>query len=224
MGNHDYDVPEVPRAFSEDLFKRMFDIEPYYAVEYAGFQFLMTNSQKGPTWDDDPMNQFLNTGQGSFGREQLAWIAEKLDSGKPTFLMFHHPLYVVEENEDPEGPYAGMPALIDAYKDTLEAIYVGHSHTWLGGYDDELGLMNVVLGSTRYDADNWWLHSFDAQTGDWEILDEDKANWLSGYAYPTTYDPDVIVDTRAEPEGDAADPWDGVALPGDGGPDPSCLE
>lgn len=217
-GNHDYDVPEFSRDFSDTLFREVFGSEPYEAIDHGPWRFLITNTQQGRTWDADPLNDFFRKSTGSFGREQLAWMEEQLREGKPTFLVFHHPLFVVERDEDPDGPIPDVFALIEAYKDTLEAIYVGHTHRWLGGLDEQLGLPVIVIGSVRYDADNFWIHEFDPDARTWEIVDEEKAQWLSTWAYGTDYaDGEVVIDFSTPAEADPAAPYENV--PGDGPPE-----
>ncbi|MCB9682162.1 MAG: metallophosphoesterase [Alphaproteobacteria bacterium] len=215
-GNHDYDVPEYSREFAHELFRELFDTEPYHAVDRGGFKFLVTNSQLGPTWDStDPLDSFFDTGMGSFGREQLAWIKAQLEEGKPTFLMFHHPLYVVAHDEDPDGPIPDVFALIEQYRDTIEGVYVGHTHVWIdnsGTYD----LPVYVLGSIRYDADNFWVHEFEEGGRSWRHLDFDKAEWGSRYGFPSTYvDGEVAVDRSVPATDDPAGPWDGWTTPPD---------
>jgi hypothetical protein len=186
-GNHDYEVPEFERSFSHDLFRDLFGAEPYHATDVGGHRFLLTNSQLGPTWDvADPT---FDTFWGSFGRDQLAWMASQLDEGVPTFLMFHHPPYVVARDEDPAGPYADLFALIEAYRDVIAGVFVGHTHRWIdltAGMD----LPAFVVASTRYDADNFWLLDLH-EDGGWEVLDEDKATWGTVYADPWVYDEEL---------------------------------
>lgn len=208
-GNHDYDVPEFSREFAHDLQQRMFDTPPYHRVEDRGWQFLLTNSQLGPTWDaTDPMNAFLDTGTGSFGREQLAWMAEQLQRGQPTMLMFHHPLLVVQRDEDPDGPWPDVWAVIEAHRDVIEGVWVGHTHTWLD-FTSVLDLPYWVVGSVRYDADNFWVHEL-RDDGTWEIVDQDKVDRATRFAYGADYeDGEVLIDFTAPSEEDPAGPWDG---------------
>lgn len=206
-GNHDYDVPEFSREHAHAVQQALFDQPPYQAVDHEGWRFLLTNTQLGRSWGD-PMDDFFDTGNGSFGREQLAWMAEQLDKGDPSILIFHHPLLQVPRNEDPEGPWPDVYALIEAYRDVIKGIYVGHMHTWLD-FSATLDLPYIVLGSVRYDADNWWLFEF-GEDGVFETLDRDKADWGGRFAYTTDYsEGDVVVDVLGDATFDPAGPWDG---------------
>lgn len=222
-GNHDYEVPEFSREFAHQVFAEIFDHAPYHEVERGGWQWLLLNTQLGPTWDaDDPMNPFFGPGQGSFGAEQLAWVEEQLREDKPTFLLFHHPPQSVMHDEDPDGPIADIFQLIEAYNDTIESIYVGHSHTWIKGIQDQFGVPVITMGSVRFDADNFWIFEFDTDAGTWEILDESKAVWLSKYAYTTEYDvTPFLIREDLDPTGDLVEDWSTVDLPG-GGPPPDA--
>ena len=209
-GNHDYDVPEISREFSASLFREIFQTEPYHAVDMAGFKFLLTNSQLGATWDaSDPMNMFLNTQMGSFGREQLAWIEAQLQEGKPTFLMFHHGLFLIAEGEDPDGVVPDLHHLIDAYADTIAGIYVGHTHRWIE-LDAGADVPAFILGAVRYDADNYWVHEFQPDGSDFKILDYDKASWGTAYGYGSDFDEngEVVLDFTTPAEDDPAGPWE----------------
>jgi hypothetical protein len=182
-GNHDYEVPEFERSFSHELFRELFGVDPYHSVDVGGHRFLLSNSQLGSSWD--PTAPDYDTSFGSFGRDQLAWMAQQLDEGVPTFLMFHHPPYVVAKDEDPTGPYADLFALIEAYRDVIAGVFVGHTHRWID-LTAGMGLPTFVVGSTRYDADNFWLIELD-EGGGWEVLDQEKAGWGTVYAEPWDY-------------------------------------
>ncbi len=206
-GNHDYEVPEFSREFAHEVQASIFGQAPYQAVEHEGWRFLLGNTQLGRSWGD-PMDAFYDTGKGSFGREQLAWMAEQLDAGDPSVMVFHHPLLQVPYNEDPEGPWPDIYAIIEAYRDVIKGIYVGHMHTWLD-FSAVLDLPYIVLGSVRYDADNWWLYEF-RPDGTFEILDFEKAQWGGRFAYTTDYrEGNVIIDLLGVPEDDPAGPWEG---------------
>lgn len=206
-GNHDYKVPEVPKDFSHKLFREVFETEPYYAVDHGGWKFLFLNTQLGKTWD--PMDAFFGTSSGSLGREQMAWMAEQLDEGKPTvLLMHHHPLAkTLAEAEDPDGPYADLFAVVEAYRDTIAGAFFGHLHIWsdVGSFFD---IPAFVVGSIRYDADNYWMIDFERDGDGWEIADFDKAGFGSSYSYGADYsDKGVFVDYATPVDEDPAGPW-----------------
>jgi hypothetical protein len=173
-GNHDYEVPEFSREFSHALFDRLFGRQPYTSVTLGGWKFLLANTMLGRTWD--PTDPAFNTSNGSFGRDQLAWMDAELSEGLPTFLFFHHPVYVVDKAEDPDGPIPGIEALIERHRDTLQAIFVGHTHRWID-LTEVYGLPYYVVAATRYDSDNFWLIDLARDGSSWSIPDMDKAIW-----------------------------------------------
>lgn len=183
-GNHDYELDVMSREGTHQIFKELFGVDPYYKVDHNGVRFLMANSQAGPTWDAN--DKAFDTFFGSFGVDQLNWLAEQLDEGLPSVLMFHHPPYVMQRNESPDARVADMFELVEAYEDQLIAVFVGHSHRWieLPGFD----VPTHVVAATRYDADNFWVASFDAATRSMEILDYDKAEWGTVYGETWSYD------------------------------------
>ena len=152
------------------------------------------------------MEQFLSPGLGSFGQEQLDWIADQLDEGKPTFLMFHHPPGSCAPNEAPDARYPDIASLLEAYADVLESVYVGHSHRWVLADEEP---ETVIMGSVRYDADNWWVHEFDPRDMSWRRLDEDKAVWGTQAGYPADYDANGATLRASGPEGDDAGDFEG---------------
>ncbi len=105
--------------------------------------------------------------------EELQELAE----GLPTFLVFHHPTYVIKDDES-AGPDPDLDALIERHHDTIQAIFVGHTHRWID-LSHVYDIPHVVLGATRYDEDNFWVAELTEGTSDWRLLDEDKAVWNS---------------------------------------------
>lgn len=194
-GNHDYEVPEYPKELSHGIFKELFDKDPYYAVESHGWKFLLTNSQLGRTWD--PLDAMFDTGLGSFGAEQLAWIDAELAEGMPTFIIFHHPLIVVEDQEEAGGPIPGIISLMEKHGDTIAAVFVGHTHRWID-FTTVTGIPNFVLAATRYDPDNFWILELEPQGTGWQILDKDKAVWLTVDGKTYDYAAGAVVE---DPEG-----------------------
>jgi hypothetical protein len=184
-GNHDYEVPEFSRDFSHALFDRLFGRAPYTSVTLGGWKFVLANTMLGRTWD--PEDPAFDTGMGSFGREQLAWIDAELSEGLPTFVFFHHPLYVVDKAEDPDGVIPGIETLIERHRATIQAIFVGHTHRWID-LSDVYGLPYYVVAATRYDSDNFWLLDLARDGSSWTIPDFDKAIWGTVEADSWAYD------------------------------------
>lgn len=191
FGNHDYDFscedPAYDRALTHALFARYFGAEPYTAVDHEAWRFLLANSQLGPTFDlADPR---CDGGLGSFGAEQLAWLEAQLDAGRPSMVMSHHYLPVIASAEDPQGR-GDLETVLGAAPD-LRLSLAGHAHRWLD-FAVSYPFRHVLLGGTRYDADNFWILELQADGSAWRILDEEKPVWFT-----TCADTWVYADTPA---------------------------
>lgn len=212
-GNHDYEVPEIPAAFTHELFREVFATEPYHAVDFGGFRFLMMNSNLGETWN--PGNEAtFDPGTGSFGAEQLDWAADQLDDGVPTFLMFHHhPIAGTLAVHEREGAIGDVFDLVRSYSDVVQGVYMGHLHRWidatgvaaLAGQD----LANVpfqIVGGLRYDGGNFLVMELDEAGGTFDVVNEPKAVWNTTWAYDETWseDGDPIIDLSSDPAFDPA--------------------
>jgi hypothetical protein len=125
-----------------------------------------------------PLDALFETGLGSFGAGQLAWIDAEPSEGMPTFIVFHHPLIVVEDQENPNGPITGIRAQLNKHRDTIAAVIVGRTHRRID-FSELTGIPNFLLGSTRYDSDNFWILELEPQGTSWTIIDKDKAIWLT---------------------------------------------
>lgn len=196
-GNHDYELDcsggGWSREFSHQLFATLFDAEPWFAVDHGGWRFIAANSMLGPTWA--PGDLRCDTGKASYGREQLAWMAEQLDEGKPTVWMAHYMLpLITEKDEDPEGPYPDVFSVLEG-RDNLAMALVGHTHRWLA--QENYDFPHYVVAATRYDADNFWVVEFNTD-GSYRILDQDKALWFTTCADTWTYagDPALSADNQ----------------------------
>ncbi len=184
LGNHDYKVPAIPQEFTDQLFRKFFGTEPYYSIDHKGWKFILANSEYGPTWD--PESELYDRGVASYGSEQLAWIERELQQGLPTTLLFHYTLLPGVTSYD-ENPGGGLPGLISNYADTIKFTLCGHTHRWINFFN-LFTVPHIIIGATRYDPDNFWLIEFDSQQGTYEILDYDKANWLTVEGDTWVYD------------------------------------
>lgn len=181
FGERDYGLPEVGRPVSHQIFAQTFAREPYYAITYGGWRFVMTNSQLGPTFE--PANMAFDPTTGSFGQAQLDWIAEQLNDGTPTVLLMHFPLFAQANDEAPD-PYPDLPALIEAHDDVVLAL-AAHTQQW-NSLPANYAVPHVVFGPVDADSDNFLLIEF-AELGSFEILDADKPNWGTNGAATWTY-------------------------------------
>ena len=71
FGNHDYAVPRVSRDMSHELFRRKFNVRPYYSVEHKGFKFVHLNNFLGNTWTAG--HAAFNKNMGSLGDPKSYW-------------------------------------------------------------------------------------------------------------------------------------------------------
>jgi len=193
-GNHDYHVrcnrdaaDTVSVDMTHEMFGAFFDAEPYYALDHRGWKFILANSQLGPTWQ--PGNPRCDTGQASYGPEQLGWIDAQLGEGLPTMFMTHNQMLVTEADEDPDAFNPDLETVLNRYAaDNLALTMVGHTHRWID-WEDAYEFPHYVIGATRYDADNFWLLEF-ADDGTYSILDYDKLKRFSTCASTYSYDGD----------------------------------
>lgn len=181
LGNHDYDVPDVPRETTHDLFRQIFGVEPYYAIDHRGLRFLMLNSQLGDTWD--AASPRFDTGTGSLGAEQLAWVEEQLADGVPSILVLHHQPFVLARDEVPGATHPDLFSIMAAYPDQIRLVISGHMHRWWS-YGTEYGALEITMGSTRYDEDAFLIFRVDERTGEIEVVNGDTPVWHSVDANP----------------------------------------
>lgn len=184
-GNHDYDVgcdgDGYGHELAHTLMERFFSTPPYHAVDLGGWRVILGNSQLGPTWTaGDPA---CETGTGSYGEAQLAWIDAQLAEGLPSIFLAHHMLLVTARDEN-TGPHPSLQAVLERH-DNLRAAMVGHTHRWIdmtGSYP----FPHEVVAATRYDADNLRLGELHPD-GTLVWLDKEKAKWFTTCADTWSY-------------------------------------
>lgn len=206
-GNHDYEVRcgggsgSYSRELAHGLFERFFQSPPYSVVEAGGWNFALLNSQLGPTWD--ATGPKCETGLGSFGEEQLAWLDGVLQGGLPTVVMSHHHRLTSIASDEGTGVNADLTAVLERH-DNVAVHFAGHLHRW---YDlepaGESPVRHIILGSTRYDDDNFWLVEF-SPDGSWSILDYDKPQWFTTCADTWTYAGSAVPEEGAVENGDCS--------------------
>jgi 3',5'-cyclic AMP phosphodiesterase CpdA len=189
-GNHDYEVKcgerdgHHPRAFTHELQQHFMGAPTHGVVDAGRWQFVMMNSQLGPTWD--PAGPDCSTGTGSFGEEQLAWLDETLATGKPSVVLTHHHLLTSIAYDENDGPNPDITTVMGRHANTRLHL-AGHLHRWYELQPTEvIPVRHLILGATRYDDDNFWVVDFGAE--DFEILDFDKSQWFTTCADTWSYD------------------------------------
>lgn len=189
MGNHDYedecDGSGYPRQLSEDLFRRFFAAQPYYAVEYGGFRFYLLNGQQGRTWEHGHAD--CGNGQASFGRDQLRWLDDQLADGRPSVVMSHYMGLLWAPDEVPADPARRDLRTIMRNRRNAQMYLGGHTHRWLD-FSAVFGHQHYVVGPLRYDDDNFWVLDLDGDRQTITIVDRAKAIWSNTCARTWSYD------------------------------------
>jgi hypothetical protein len=175
FGNHDYFVPKISREFSHELFRRKLGLEPYYAVEHQGFQFIHLNNFLGDTWQAGHANFDKKTG--SFGEAQLNWFEARLNRHVPAFVFLHFPLLLVKSME--KADYGAIP-LIKKHRDTIQAVIAGHWHRWFE-FGRSFGPPHYVVASTRYDENAFLLIDANAKRASHRVVNLDRVDWNTHY-------------------------------------------
>ncbi len=190
MGNHDYDIPDIPREMTNRLMREKFGLEPYYYVDIHGFRFISLNNFLGDTMDPDSPE--YNGSSGSFGNEQLFWLADLLDDGLPTFIYLHFPLALVKTDE---GGEQTLENILMTYKDNIKMVIAGHVHMWMD-FGDSLGPKHWTISSTRYDKDAYLLIECDTKTGNFKMLNKDCINFIDAETDEFTKEGECIESPR----------------------------
>jgi 3',5'-cyclic AMP phosphodiesterase CpdA len=177
FGNHDYWVPALSRDFTHALYKAKLGVEPYRAIDYRGYKFLLLNSMLGDTWDDQS-SDYDKTTLGSLGAEQLQWLEAQLAQHRPTFIFIHYPLSIIEPEE---GNGVGLSTLLRKYQDTIKLVLSGHTHIWMD-FGTIYGPLHIVMAATRFDPDNIFLVEVDAANNTFDILNANAIRWGTEYA------------------------------------------
>ncbi|MEO8657628.1 MAG: metallophosphoesterase [Bryobacteraceae bacterium] len=171
FGNHDYAVPKVTREQSHELFRRKFNLKPYYAVEHNGFKFVHLNNFLGDTWKAG--SQIYAKGKGSLGEEQLNWFEAELRQHKPTFVFIHYPLRIVLPVEKAD---YGLHTLLKKHEPTIERVVSGHWHRWVD-IGREFGPEHLVIAATRYDPNAYLIVEADTKNASHRLLNIDLVEW-----------------------------------------------
>jgi hypothetical protein len=161
LGNHDYKIhsdrdSDAPFSFNdidtmEVLWKQLADVEPYFAFDHKGWNFITLNSMRGRYlkrfFDDDQMN----------------FLEDELEKGKPSLLFFHHPIqtdntpkaYLNKYDENDlitPGSEKRFFEIVKQHKDNIKGIFFGHAHMWLS--DKLYGEIPVYMTDSFADNTN----------------------------------------------------------------------
>jgi len=178
FGNHDYDVPRFSREASHELFRRKFNVKPYYSVEHKGWKFVHLNNFLGATWT--PGNPAFNKQMGSLGEEQLNWFEAELRERKPTFVFVHFPLTIVQPKERAD---YGLHSLVKQYRENIQLIVSGHWHRWFE-FGRSFGPQHLVMAATRYDPNAYLVVDVNTKTMTHQLLNLDLVDWNTHFSKP----------------------------------------
>jgi 3',5'-cyclic-AMP phosphodiesterase len=178
FGNHDYGVPQVSREMSHELFRRKFNVQPYYSVEHKGWKFVHLNNFLGDTWK--PGSAMYKRETGSLGEEQLNWFESELAEHKPTFVFIHYPLYIVAPRE--RADYGVLP-IVKKYRDTIQLVVSGHWHRWFE-FGRSYGPQHLVMAATRYDANAYLIVDVDRKAATHRLRNLDLVDWNTHFSKP----------------------------------------
>ncbi|MBK9170146.1 MAG: metallophosphoesterase [Bryobacterales bacterium] len=178
FGNHDYDVPEMPREASHELFRRKFGLNPYYSVDLHGWKFVHLNNFLGATWDANHAG--FNKRFGSLGEEQLNWFEAELEQRKPAFVFIHYPLLLIAERERAD---YGLPGLLKKHRGTVRQVVSGHWHKW-AEFGRTFSVPHLVMAATRYDPNAYLIVEADRDGAGHRFLNLDRVDWNTHYSQP----------------------------------------
>jgi 3',5'-cyclic-AMP phosphodiesterase len=178
FGNHDYGVPRVSREASHELFRRKFNVQPYYSVEHKGFKFVHLNNFLGNTWT--PGHAVYKKETGSLGEEQLNWFEAELREHKPTFVFVHYPLYIVQPLEHAD---YGLHPLVKKHRETIQLVVSGHWHRWFE-FGRSFGPQHLVMAATRYDPNAYLIVDVDAKAMTHRLVNLDLVDWNTHFSKP----------------------------------------
>ncbi len=178
FGNHDYDVPRFSREASHELFRRKFNLKPYYSIEHKGWKFVHLNNFLGATWT--PGDPAFNKQLGSLGEEQLNWFEAELRERKPTFVFVHFPLTIVKPAERAD---YGLHSLVKRYRENIQLIVSGHWHRWFE-FGRSFGPQHLVMAATRYDPNAYLIVDVDTKAMTHQLLNLNLVDWNTHFAKP----------------------------------------
>jgi predicted MPP superfamily phosphohydrolase len=178
FGNHDYGVPRVSRDASHELFRRKFNVKPYYSVEHKGFKFVHVNNFLGNTWT--PGHAAFQKATGSLGEEQLNWLESELREHKPTFVFVHYPLTIVQPKERAD---YGLHPLVKKYRENIQLIVSGHWHRWFE-FGRSFGPQHLVMAATRYDPNAYLIVDVDTKVVTHQLINLNLVDWNTHFSKP----------------------------------------
>jgi 3',5'-cyclic AMP phosphodiesterase CpdA len=178
FGNHDYLLPRISREVTHELFQAKFKTRPFSAVNYEGWKFLLLNNFLGVSWDTT--SPAYDQGTGTLGEEQLNWLEAQLAERKPTVVLVHYPLWIIQPTEHAD---LGLHPLLRKYSDSVRLVLSGHWHKWID-FAHTFGPQHYVAAATRYDANSYMILEIDRRTQTCRFLNANCVEWSTHYSRP----------------------------------------
>ena len=178
FGNHDYAVPRVSRELSHELFRRKFDVKPYYSVEHKGFKFVHLNNFLGNTW---------TPGHPRSTRRRAVWAKSSSTGSRASCAStnrrscsstIHCTIVQPLERAD-----YGLHPLVKKYRDNIQLIVSGHWHRWFE-FGRSFGPQHLVMAATRYDPNAYLIVDVDTKAMTHELVNLDLVDWNTHFSKP----------------------------------------
>jgi 3',5'-cyclic AMP phosphodiesterase CpdA len=181
LGNHDYGLPSISRETTHRLFAAKLKAPPYKAVEWKGWKFLVLNNFLGETWI--PSSRAYDQGTGTLGQEHLQWLEAELAQRKPTVVLTHYPLWLIQPVELAD---FGLHSLLRKYRESIPLVLSGHWHKWID-FAHTYGPRHIASASTRYDANSFMILELDSSSNKCSFVNEACIDWSTHFsrAYPS---------------------------------------
>ncbi len=129
-GNHDVETNDERDQQKEKAYKEAWDRELYYSFDYKNAHFTILNS--------------IDPEEYSIGPEQIKWLEKDLataQNAQHRFVMFHHPIYTMEMEDELHGLFL---------KYDVRAVFYGHFHHYESMVRD--GIPYIMTNATGRSA------------------------------------------------------------------------
>ena len=137
----------------------------YFTTEVNGIKLIVLNSMEDGSWGE------THGLMGKFSADQLDWLRNELDEGKPSFLFFHHP----PSSMAAVAPGGHLCDVLEEYPDMVKSIFAGHTHGfWRGTY---CGTPYYVVENFHNKLNLWFEIEYDGVTDTVTILNEDQISF-----------------------------------------------
>lgn len=164
QGNHDYDLPEVPRDMSHRLFETKLSTRPCYPLEHQGHKFIHPNSCLGSTWDTQSKDHPQTLG--SLGEEQLNWFETQCGSSNRLSSLSTILCHFVCRRSFPISDCIRRRA---DTKDAIQFVVSGHWHKWVD-FAHAFVPQHYAIAATRYAPNAYMLIEADGERDSWRFL------------------------------------------------------